>query len=75
MFLVTLLTAFTVDNVWHRLAIAALCTLLEALGGDFDNLLMSIPVIAYFLIFQYRSGEDPVFGGLSFRGGWSSEGR
>ncbi|PHJ16006.1 phosphatidate cytidylyltransferase [Cystoisospora suis] len=74
-FVVTLLTAFTVDYAWHRLAIAALCTLLEALGGDYDNLLMSIPVIGYFLIFQYSSGEETAFGGLSFRGGWSSEAR
>ncbi|RQX68582.1 phosphatidate cytidylyltransferase [Toxoplasma gondii CAST] len=74
-FVVTLLSAYSVDNIWHRIALAALCTILEAVGGDYDNVLMSFPVIAYYFLFQHqRQAANDIWGGLSMRGGFSSQG-
>ncbi|PFH32646.1 phosphatidate cytidylyltransferase [Besnoitia besnoiti] len=72
-FVVTFLSAYTVTCLWHRLVLAALCTILEATGGDCDNLLMSLPVIAYFFVFQKDSevSDNDIFGGISIRGGLS----
>nr|CEL65004.1 TPA: phosphatidate cytidylyltransferase [Neospora caninum Liverpool] len=72
-FVVTLLAAYSVECIWHRVVLAVLCTILEAVGGDYDNMLMSAPVIAYYFLFQHQQhAVNDAWGGLSIRGGFSS---
>ncbi|OEH80537.1 phosphatidate cytidylyltransferase [Cyclospora cayetanensis] len=43
-----LMALFRVETLVTRVSLAFLCTLLEAIGGELDNLVMNIPVFAYY---------------------------
>ncbi|KAL8447757.1 hypothetical protein Emag_004218 [Eimeria magna] len=47
-FVMCFLSAFRVEGFLARLLLAGGCTFLEAVGGDADNLLMNLPVFAYY---------------------------
>ena len=43
-----LLASFRVESLVARIGLCGGCTILEAIGGDLDNLVMNIPVFAYY---------------------------
>lgn len=47
-FVACFLSAFRVEGFVCRVGMAAGCAILEAMGGDLDNLVMNIPVFAYY---------------------------
>lgn len=72
-FLATFLSAHTVAFS-HRLLLACCCTLLEGLGGDYDNVTMSCALVAYFAFFQYPQLRDSgVAGGPDYGKGVAFE--
>lgn len=62
-FVACLLSAFRIEGFVARFSLAAGCAVLEAIGGDFDNFVMNIPIFAY-----YAASSIAKANGLSMSG-------